>query len=144
MQVLVQLYSSQLRGNHRPLFFFFLMIRRPPRSTLFPYTTLFRSVPLPSVPHMPTLRSKRLKQSLRSAVGSLASPNALQEDRATWPEDGPGNLTRDRTRTCCRAFAPLGPMASVGRCPPHLRPWLPPSGLPRSGGLWRRTPRRSW
>src|SRR2546430_7030249 len=25
--------------------FFFLMIRRPPRSTLFPYTTLFRSTP---------------------------------------------------------------------------------------------------
>src|SRR3712207_8137994 len=25
------------------IFFFFLMIRRPPRSTLFPYTTLFRS-----------------------------------------------------------------------------------------------------
>src|SRR2546430_13610063 len=30
--------------NHDRLrFFFFLMIRRPPRSTLFPYTTLFRS-----------------------------------------------------------------------------------------------------
>src|SRR5256885_9990841 len=27
----------------RDFFFFFLMIRRPPRSTLFPYTTLFRS-----------------------------------------------------------------------------------------------------
>src|SRR5215203_6626074 len=27
--------------------FFFLMIRRPPRSTLFPYTTLFRSPPQP-------------------------------------------------------------------------------------------------
>src|SRR3712207_9286276 len=27
-------------------FFFFLMIRRPPRSTLFPYTTLFRSLGL--------------------------------------------------------------------------------------------------
>src|SRR2546430_16417331 len=27
-------------------FFFFLMIRRPPRSTLFPYTTLFRSRPI--------------------------------------------------------------------------------------------------
>src|SRR3712207_8349654 len=26
------------------LIFFFLMIRRPPRSTLFPYTTLFRSI----------------------------------------------------------------------------------------------------
>src|SRR5687767_16041589 len=32
-------------------FFFFLMIRRPPRSTLFPYTTLFRSpLRLPLVP----------------------------------------------------------------------------------------------
>src|SRR3712207_7303217 len=33
--VLVDLYVC--------MFFFFLMIRRPPRSTLFPYTTLFRS-----------------------------------------------------------------------------------------------------
>src|SRR3712207_7189860 len=31
-------------------FFFFLMIRRPPRSTLFPYTTLFRSAPFFDVP----------------------------------------------------------------------------------------------
>src|SRR2546430_8260807 len=30
----------------RSIFFFFLMIRRPPRSTLFPYTTLFRSIPI--------------------------------------------------------------------------------------------------
>src|SRR3989442_6268635 len=29
---------------YRFFFFFFLMIRRPPRSTLFPYTTLFRSL----------------------------------------------------------------------------------------------------
>src|SRR3712207_9136658 len=29
--------------RHCSAFFFFLMIRRPPRSTLFPYTTLFRS-----------------------------------------------------------------------------------------------------
>src|SRR5439155_25378184 len=27
----------------KPLFFFILILRRPPRSTLFPYTTLFRS-----------------------------------------------------------------------------------------------------
>src|SRR5215208_7859640 len=31
---------------HFSRFFFFLMIRRPPRSTLFPYTTLFRSLQL--------------------------------------------------------------------------------------------------
>src|SRR2546425_9994563 len=40
--------SPHHRVYHRPSlfpfgFFFFLMIRRPPRSTLFPYTTLFRS-----------------------------------------------------------------------------------------------------
>src|SRR3989442_14628087 len=32
--------------------FFFLMIRRPPRSTLFPYTTLFRSTDLVAVVEM--------------------------------------------------------------------------------------------
>src|SRR5687768_17999115 len=31
------------------LMFFFLMIRRPPRSTLFPYTTLFRSAQVPGL-----------------------------------------------------------------------------------------------
>src|ERR1022692_5052515 len=34
---------APLRLFHAPFFFFFLMIRRPPRSTLFPYTTLSRS-----------------------------------------------------------------------------------------------------
>src|SRR5215467_15855960 len=40
------------------LVFFFLMIRRPPRSTLFPYTTLFRSsATAPSIPSHPPQRS---------------------------------------------------------------------------------------
>src|SRR3712207_9036371 len=43
--------------------FFFLMIRRPPRSTLFPYTTLFRSTTL--VP--PTTD----RQQVRSAIDNL-------------------------------------------------------------------------
>src|SRR5258708_23423321 len=34
---------SLIECNKSNLLFFFLMIRRPPRSTLFPYTTLFRS-----------------------------------------------------------------------------------------------------
>src|SRR2546421_10362967 len=37
----VNVYS---RVNIKLMSFFFLMIRRPPRSTLFPYTTLFRSL----------------------------------------------------------------------------------------------------
>src|SRR3989442_3763461 len=39
--VAVSSVCAPARGD---LFFFFLMIRRPPRSTLFPYTTLFRSL----------------------------------------------------------------------------------------------------
>src|SRR5947208_16907983 len=42
------------------LFIFFLMIRRPPRSTLFPYTTLFRSrapTTQPAAPRRPRLDS---------------------------------------------------------------------------------------
>src|SRR5258708_16148974 len=35
-----------LRCSSCLILFFFLMIRRPPRSTLFPYTTLFRSQPI--------------------------------------------------------------------------------------------------
>src|SRR5438094_3005807 len=38
------LFSLSLYFFFSFFFFFFLMIRRPPRSTLFPYTTLFRSL----------------------------------------------------------------------------------------------------
>src|SRR2546422_10270914 len=58
------------------LFFFFLMIRRPPRSTLFPYTTLFRSssrltfegreLPRESCRHRFTNGRKRLNHRERS------------------------------------------------------------------------------
>src|SRR6476660_9978972 len=55
------------------LFFFFLMIRRPPRSTLFPYTTLFRSrrrpggVPgVPARPHRAAPRSEEHTSELQS------------------------------------------------------------------------------
>src|SRR5215208_7439704 len=40
-----QFGASSSRSVGASFLFFFLMIRRPPRSTLFPYTTLFRSRP---------------------------------------------------------------------------------------------------
>src|SRR5690349_23457888 len=44
--MLVQCHDHSLYSYITEFFlFFFLMFRRPPRSTLFPYTTLFRSVP---------------------------------------------------------------------------------------------------
>src|SRR6266446_10898088 len=42
--------SSLFCAAGRLFVFFFLMIRRPPRSTLFPYTTLFRSHRLLAIP----------------------------------------------------------------------------------------------
>src|SRR2546422_1579879 len=43
MLSIIYTFFSIICVTLRFLFFFFLMIRRPPRSTLFPYTTLFRS-----------------------------------------------------------------------------------------------------
>src|SRR2546427_10164203 len=45
--------------NIPDFFFFFLMIRRPPRSTLFPYTTLFRSDVLVIAPYNMQVRALR-------------------------------------------------------------------------------------
>src|SRR5256885_13879563 len=42
MRTIVSIFLNR-HGKHYTYLFFFLMIRRPPRSTLFPYTTLFRS-----------------------------------------------------------------------------------------------------
>src|SRR5207244_13373607 len=48
-------FTSFLFSRLLLLVFFFLMIRRPPRSTLFPYTTLFRSVDAAGVAAMISL-----------------------------------------------------------------------------------------
>src|SRR2546430_17488443 len=56
-------------------FFFFLMIRRPPRSTLFPYTTLFRSLVAEAVLHpVAALLVQPLDQ--HGAVGDRDQPAA--------------------------------------------------------------------
>src|SRR3712207_8761984 len=54
--------------------FFFLMIRRPPRSTLFPYTTLFRSEVLELDSGLPV---ERLRQDLHRVLAAEA-PLAAQ------------------------------------------------------------------
>src|SRR5258708_16054923 len=46
------------------MLFFFLMIRRPPRSTLFPYTTLFRSLPRPPADSALPRREAHLERRL--------------------------------------------------------------------------------
>src|SRR2546430_3435124 len=55
---------------HLRLLFFFLMIRRPPRSTLFPYTTLFRSAAPVFVHVVPAYEEPEIATTLRALLDS--------------------------------------------------------------------------
>src|SRR5256885_9839558 len=60
------------------LIFFFLMIRRPPRSTLFPYTTLFRSgALLPSEPELARQYGVS-RQTARAALQTLEQEGLIE------------------------------------------------------------------
>src|SRR2546426_8176838 len=77
------------------LFFFFLMIRRPPRSTLFPYTTLFRSLStfgtaawqLPSA-----LAFGIAEQFTVGAVASVTVKSVVRSEEHTSELQSPCNL----------------------------------------------------
>src|SRR3712207_7567151 len=72
------------------MLFFFLMIRRPPRSTLFPYTTLFRSWALETAATPPGLYNVTAlhrfeapvdEQALRRALAYLVERHEVLRDR---------------------------------------------------------------
>src|SRR5438477_5932637 len=67
MQIVLHLFS-----------FFFLLIRRPPRSTLFPYTTLFRSTTASPPCASTTPCSSRKRKSSTSMVRSEEHTSELQ------------------------------------------------------------------
>src|SRR5438477_3211030 len=67
------------------------MIRRPPRSTLFPYTTLFRS-PAPQ-------DFGRLPPGARRGQAAAAGQAALRDAGRDPPADRPGEHRRDRKST---------------------------------------------
>src|SRR3712207_6896529 len=70
--------------------FFFLMIRRPPRSTLFPYTTLFRSA-----------------AGRRPRRGAPGGPGALRAGaRALISRENGSSPAAGRSRTAARAAGP--------------------------------------
>src|SRR5256885_16271748 len=73
-----------------PSFFFFLMIRRPPRSTLFPYTTLFRSYPhmdafenIASPLRARKLPEEQVKQRVHEIAGSLRARSGRSEEHTS-------------------------------------------------------------
>src|SRR2546422_2744295 len=60
------------------LLFFFLMIRRPPRSTLFPYTTLFRSCATESTARATSWGGIRMQATISTASRSEEHTSELQ------------------------------------------------------------------
>src|SRR2546422_11728508 len=73
-------------------FFFFLMIRRPPRSTLFPYTTLFRSL---------TLAATAAQEALRAAFCGAQELNWIVATSETRSEEHTSEL-QSRLHLVCR------------------------------------------
>src|SRR5438034_11704041 len=65
------------------LIFFFLMIRRPPRSTLFPYTTLFRSKLAKGKPVEPPESVVLLSENHGLAVSSVLKVIARSEEHTS-------------------------------------------------------------
>src|SRR2546425_7794970 len=62
-------------------FFFFLMIRRPPRSTLFPYTTLFRSrLVRPSFGNLSFLDGSGARVAMASPAGFVAHATMVYDE----------------------------------------------------------------
>src|SRR5204862_6809689 len=107
------LSSSTFLLPHLPVlfFFFFLLLRLPPISTLFPYTTLFRSldltgsrtwnVPAPSdVPHVETEPGVYTSSAARTADED--EPEAVAGDDASVTaarDDAPAATTTDEAAT---------------------------------------------
>src|SRR5687768_18495420 len=89
--------SSRLHDSHcvHSFLFFFLMIRRPPRSTLFPYTTLFRSIV--SCSAIPALRGSCRVPASRSRSIRRRAPQA----RSVRSEEHTSEL-QSRLHLVCR------------------------------------------
>src|SRR3712207_6884732 len=79
--------------------FFFLMIRRPPRSTLFPYTTLFRSGDKVTASKAKTTRTQGKKatrsttQTAKKAARSTASTASRQDRKSTRLNSSHANIS---------------------------------------------------
>src|SRR5256884_4481586 len=101
------------------MFFFFLMIRRPPRSTLFPYTTLFRSAQeeLHKLFQAPFLRwfGRRAKTARPQAQEPTETRRPARTPRASSPPDSHGRGERPKSAAAGTLPALRAKAAAKGR-----------------------------
>src|SRR2546430_17108452 len=81
------------------LSFFFLMIRRPPRSTLFPYTTLFRSRIAPWRGHCGAIRDHSIRPKRRAQRGLRSR---RQEDERSGRSEEHTSELQSQSNLVCR------------------------------------------
>src|SRR2546430_13454711 len=109
------------------------MIRRPPRSTLFPYTTLFRSLRRLPVPHSARPRALEVARRERSALADLAQ-HLLRELRLLLEDVAPPGM-----RLGVAGHAPaVHPVVLDGHETGFVRPVLEDATRPeqlRDGGV---------
>src|SRR5438105_14987343 len=79
------------------MYFFFLMIRRPPRSTLFPYTTLFRSIVTSS-----NGRLRYMRQVFCSSGNSAVHGPHQVAQKKTWRSEEHTSELQSRVDLVCR------------------------------------------
>src|SRR2546429_9980686 len=87
------------------VFVFFLMIRRPPRSTLFPYTTLFRSLGARMEAIVPSgiTRPEARQRSLRGPLAYRSNLPLINGNLETIPKDVAGSERRGSGRVVGRS-----------------------------------------
>src|SRR3712207_8771243 len=83
------------------IYFFFLMIRRPPRSTLFPYTTLFRSRSRATLP-TGTTRSPMVEVTANTAACTSAAASGRQSTDRVWRSEEHTSELQSRQYLVCR------------------------------------------
>src|SRR3989442_4519104 len=82
-------------------FFFFLMIRRPPRSTLFPYTTLFRSPAASRPPGSESVVAHDLRLKINITAVTLVLPD-IPEVRVQARSEEHTSELQSRPHLVCR------------------------------------------
>src|SRR2546427_6941996 len=86
--------------THIYLHFFFLMIRRPPRSTLFPYTTLFRSSGTTQRLQEFSPRKAQMENYSRKISVVLQSAQVFYSRRRTRSEEHTSELQSQSNLVC--------------------------------------------
>src|SRR2546430_12717809 len=100
--------------------FFFKMMRRPPRSTLFPYTTLFRSRARPRRGHSPPERGDRRRAGPHRLDHLRAHPRGHRSDARQRSEEHTSELQSQSNLVCRLLLEKKKTKRNNNQCVPSL------------------------